>query len=56
MIYYFLIYQITKKHMDTGKDTINMIKTDIGTTQYFLIFKFNNNLVFRSIISNLFFL
>ncbi len=52
MIYYFLIYQITKKHMDTGKETINMIKTDIGTTQYFLIFFI---VILASLVYNLFY-
>jgi protein-S-isoprenylcysteine O-methyltransferase Ste14 len=38
MIYYFFVYKITKNNVDIGKETINMIKTDFWTTQYFFVF------------------
>ncbi|MEI8364376.1 MAG: isoprenylcysteine carboxylmethyltransferase family protein [archaeon] len=38
LIYYYLIYRLTRKHMDTTTETINMFKTDFYTSQYFVSF------------------
>ncbi len=38
LIYYAFVYRLTKRYMDTTRETINMFKTDFYTSQYFVVF------------------